>query len=431
MSDLQELNIIMVGPRGVGKTSFLAAMHEEFETTFWDAGLNTWTSEETETRVALEDCKRVLKSIGDYRLQKQVNPTPPKDIPWEDKGLVFEIGSRGKKFMRVRFTDPSGEYFKPKTEDQNKDYVRDKLNECDAVIIPVDSTALMEKKTGKVKASEIGDWHDDKNDPKHITRLLKDAYASLSRPRLVIFVPIKCEPYVKTERGAQDLLEHVQLGYRDLINFFREDARQDKIAVVIAPVQTIGHIAFSHAEKTTFDNGEVYTKFIYNKTPLDAPYEPKNSDQPLRYVFRFLLNVFNESRKLELERAKQKLKRLEHEVGAKAQELEQARENLYSAEQRLKERRRMWAPFRFVADFFDDVYSPHDQAKSEFEVRQDSLNVIKAEKFAIGGQVNATEEQIQAFNSAIMKFAVGCKKENGFAILQGHAKWLPDPSKDN
>lgn len=426
MSDLQELNIIVIGPRGVGKTSFLAAMHEEFETTFWDVGLNTWTSD-TRTLGTLEECKEVLKSLGDYRLQKKVNPTPPNDIPWEDKGLVFEIGSRGKKFMRVRFTDPSGEYFKPKTEDKNKDYVRDQLNKCDAVIIPVDSTALMEKKTGKAKSSETGDWHDEKNDPKHITRLLKDAYASLSRPRLVIFVPIKCEPYVKTDRDAQALLEHVKLGYRDLIDFFKEDERYDKIAVAITPIQTIGHIAFSHAEKTE----EGFTKFIYYKTPLDAPYEPRNSDQPLRYVFRFLLNVFNESRKLELERAKQELENLEHEAGVKAKELEQAKESLYSAEQRLKDRKQMWAPFRFVADFFDDVYSPHNEAKSEFEVREGILNVIEAEKFAIGGQVNATEEQIQAFNNAIMKFAVGCKKEQGFAILQGHARWLPDPSKDN
>lgn len=223
------------------------------------------------------------------------------------------------------------------------------------------------------------------------------------------------------------MLDHVRLGYRELIDFFKEDERYDKIAVVITPIQTIGHIAFSHAEKTE----EGFTKFTYYKTPLDAPYEPKDADQPLRYVFRFLLNVFNESRKLELERAKQALNRLEHEAGTKAKELETAKERFRSAEQRLKDRKRMFAPFRFVADIFDDsVYSSHDIAKSEVEMKKEALHVIESEKFAIGGEVNATEEQIKAFNDAIVKFATGCKQSHGFAILQGRSKWLPVPNNN-
>jgi len=428
MSDLQELNIIMVGRRGVGKTSFLAAMHEEFETTFWDTGLNTWTTDSI-TLDSIEDCKKILKNIG-YRLEKIVDKTPSKINPWEDKGLIFEIGSRGKKFMRVRFTDPSGEYFFRTASDKQKDYVRDQLNKCDAVIIPVDATALMEKKTGKVKASEVGDWHHETNDPEHITRLFKDSYLTLSRPRLVIFTPIKCEPYLKTERDAQNLLDHVRLGYRELLDFFKEDERYEKIAVVITPVQTIGHIQFSHAEKIKTETGDK-TNFIYYKTPLDAPYDPQDADQPLRYVFRFLLNVFNESRRLELERAKQALNRLEHEAGTKAKELDMAKERFRSAEQRLKDRKRMFAPFRFVADIFDDsVYSSHDVAKSEVERKKEALHIIESEKFAIGGQVNATEEQIKAFNDAIVKFATGCKQDHGFAILQGRSKWLPVPNNN-
>ena len=55
MQDLQELNIIMVAPRGVGKTSLLAAMHEEFDKTFESAGLTTWTTD-GKTLDAIEDC---------------------------------------------------------------------------------------------------------------------------------------------------------------------------------------------------------------------------------------------------------------------------------------------------------------------------------------------------------------------------------------
>ena len=122
MEDLQELNIIMVAPRGVGKTSLLAAMHEEFNKTFDSAGLTTWTTD-GKTLDAIEECKCLLQNM-DYRLQRLVDPTPPQVNPWDDDGFVFEVGSGGRKFMRIRFTDPSGEYFKPTATTDQKEYVR-------------------------------------------------------------------------------------------------------------------------------------------------------------------------------------------------------------------------------------------------------------------------------------------------------------------
>lgn len=421
MKDLQELNIIMVAPRGVGKTSLLAAMHEEFDKTFESAGLNTWTTD-GKTLDAIEDCKRVLRNM-DYRLQRAVDPTPTALDPWDDEGFVFEVGSDGRKFMRVCFTDPSGEYFKPTATADQKEYIREQLNECDAVIIPIDSTALMEKKTGRTKTTEIGSWHEEKNDPARITKLLKDAYAGLTRPRLVILVPLRCETYMKTDQDANDLLEHVKIGYRELLDFLKQDEQYHKLAVVVAPVQTIGHITFSHAESI---NG--FTRFFYNKVPLDAPYAPKDGDQPLRYVLRFLLNVFNEGRKLELERAKQDLERLEAEASTKADQLEEARRRLNLAEHRVKERKYLWAPFRWFADIFDDVHTPYNQATARYSEQASDLKHTESQKVVVQDRAEATVAQIQAFNTAISKFAFDCKQERGFAILQGRAKWL-NPSQ--
>ena len=174
MNDLQKLNIIMVAPKGVGKTSLLAAMHEEFEKTFASAGLTTWTTD-SKTLDAIEDCKRLLQTM-DHRLQKLADQTPPQLALWDDEGFVFEVGSGGRKFMRICFTDPAGEYFKPTATPDQKKYICEQLKKCDAIIIPIDSTALMEKKTGRTKPTELGTWHNEKNDPARITELLKDAY---------------------------------------------------------------------------------------------------------------------------------------------------------------------------------------------------------------------------------------------------------------
>jgi Double-GTPase 2 len=419
-NNIPKLNIIMVAPRGVGKTSILAALHEEFNKTFEMAGLNTWTTD-TQTLDSIEECKRLLRNM-DYRLQRLVDPTPPKIDPWEDQGFVFDVGSGGKKFMRVQFTDPSGEYFKPSATPEQKGYVMQQLNECDAVIIPIDSTALMEKKTGRTKIGELSPWHEFKNDPERITHLLKDAYANLAKPRLVILAPLKCEAYMKTDKEANNLLDHIKIGYRDLLDFFREEERYTKLAVVVTPIQTIGHIAFSHAE--TIDD---YIRFYYNKEPLDAPYEPKNGDQILRYVLRFLLNVFNESQAIELEKAKADLLRLEREEGYNAIKLTDAKKRLTLAETKLNERNKVWTPLRHVYNIFDNVPALHDDAKNFVSETKSTLKIIEDQKYTVQEQADATVAQIQAFNLAISRFAIDCKQDCGFAILQGRARWLPIP----
>ncbi|BAY87999.1 hypothetical protein NIES267_75410 (plasmid) [Calothrix parasitica NIES-267] len=415
MSKLQELNIIMLAPRGVGKTSLLAAMHEEFDKTFESAGLTTWVSD-SQTLDAIEECKRLLQNM-DYRLQKLAEPTVPKLNPWEDEGFVFEVGNGGKKFMKIRFTDPSGEYFKPTATPDQKKYVKEQLTLCDAVIIPIDATALMEKKTGRTRNAEIGSWHVEKNDPERITKLLKDAYESLTKPRLVILAPLKCESYMKTDEDANDLVDHIKIGYRKLLDFLKEDALYDKLAVVIAPVQTIGHITFSHAET---DNNS-FTKFFYNKVPIDAPYAPKDGDQPLRYVLRFLLNVYNQVLNSQLKKARKNLSELEEQVGVKADQLDSARRKVNVAEQRVNQRKR-WGPFKFIADLFDDVDTKHSQAKKSCAEKENVLKKTENQKSQIESTVDATEDQIEAFNTVISKFANDCKQERGFAILQGRAR---------
>ena len=96
-----ELNIIMVAPRGVGKTSILAAMHEEFDKTFSSAGLETWTTDSS-TLDAIERCKEILRFIDPRLKERQTTPTSPQEDPWNDEGFLFEVGNGNKKFMQIR-----------------------------------------------------------------------------------------------------------------------------------------------------------------------------------------------------------------------------------------------------------------------------------------------------------------------------------------
>ncbi|CAD5950363.1 TRAFAC clade GTPase domain-containing protein [Planktothrix agardhii] len=415
-----ELNIIMVAPRRIGKTSLLAAMHEEFHKTFERANLQTWT-DDSKTLQAITECKQVLKTI-DPKFQKSVETTKPELDPWNDEGFVFELGSGGRKFMAIRFTDPTGEYFATNSTQRQKDYVKQRLLKCDAVIIPIDATALMEKKTGRVNYSEVGTWHEEKNDPERITTLLKAAYAGLSVPRLVILAPVKCETYMRTSQDAENLLQHVQIGYQKLLNFLKSDGLFGKVAVVVTPVQTVGNVVFAYHK--TRDDG--FIKFEYNKTEIKAPYAPKDGDQPLRYVLRFLLNLYNEEKKRQLEEDQKELSELEKNLSKEKDERDEAKQKVAEREKAFIERKQTWLPIRFVANLFDDAYTPYKEAKENFKSTEKTVHETQTKVKNSEIKVQATQKEIDIFNKAIFSFAIGCKNSDGFAILQG-AKWLPIP----
>ena len=417
-----ELNIIMVAPRKIGKTSLLAAMHEEFHKTFEQANLQTWT-DDTRTLQAITECKIVLRTI-DPKFQKSVKRTDIFDDLWDDKGFVFELGSGGRKFMKLRFTDPSGDYFATDSIQTEKEYVKEKLLKCDAVIIPIDATALMEKKTGRVNYSEVGTWHEEKNDPERITTLLKDAYAGLRVPRLIILAPVKCETYMRTSQDAENLLQHVQIGYQKLLNFLKSDGLFGKVAVVVTPVQTVGNVVFAYHK--TRDDG--FIKFEYNKTEIKAPYAPKDGDQPMRYVLRFLLNLYNEEKKRQLEQDQKELAELEKSLSIEKDKLDEVKQKVAQRQKAFREQQQLWFPFRSIDKLFDDKYGAYKTAQENLKSTKKTVQDIQTKVQKSKTQVQATQEEIKIFNNAIFSFAIGCKNSDGFAILQG-AKLLPIPHK--
>jgi hypothetical protein len=418
-----ELKVIMVAPRGIGKTSLLAAMHEEFPKTFERANLQTWVSD-TNTMLAIEDCKNTLRNM-DCRLQKTVTPTQPKDNPFFTKGFIFEIGSTGRKFMKLHFTDPSGEYFKSAANQAQKEYINHQLNICDAIIIPIDATALMETKRGRARAEEIGTWHEERNEPSRITQLLKDAFSDskIVSSRLILLAPVKSESYVRNGQDAERLLEHVKLGYANLLDFLKSDSLVDKISVVVTPVQTIGNVTFAY-HKPDIQTG--FTKFFYHKTPINAPYAPKDGDQPLRYVLLFLINLYLEEKRKILEEEQEKLQSLKNDFNVKSEQYEKAKEEYDYTKRKLEARNRVWWGFRHVANFFDDRKTIFEIAQNEFSSSKQEKNNIEKKVDESQESVEEQEKQISAFSNALFRFAIGCKNTDGFAVLQGH-KYLEIP----
>jgi len=260
---LPVLNVTMLGPRGVGKTSLLAAMYDQFEKVSQDLQL-----------VPDED----IKSILEGRLKELKNLAGDSIIirdgvikTDDPRSFRFELGETGTKAsLEINFQDYPGEYLNKSGKlEEVKGFIRDSA----AVLIPIDTPALMERK---------GKYHDQFNQPSKLNDLFKEVYKDLDSPRLVILAPVKCEKYMQ---NAPELFRRIREGYQKLLTQFASYKLLPKVAVAIVPVQTVGSVVFSYIEE--HENKE--PTFYYSKPQPDDSYDPQNTEVPLRYLLRFLV----------------------------------------------------------------------------------------------------------------------------------------------
>lgn len=119
-----------------------------------------------------------------------------------------------------------------------------------------------------------------------ITNWFKEVYQDIKSPRLVILAPIKCESYLQNNKSATELLRRIKAEYAVLLDLFSSEALLQKVAVVITPVQTVGTVFFSSIK--IIEGNPI---FHFKKLHPDAEYCPKDNEQPLKYLLRFLLKL--------------------------------------------------------------------------------------------------------------------------------------------
>jgi hypothetical protein len=277
---MQELKVTMLGPSGVGKTSLLTAMYEQFERNIGQTNLQL--TPDLESAALLQERLAELKTLPDsFETKGWMQSTE------EHKSFIFEVGRKGAiPSLNLHFQDYPGEYLAAKSSREEKEKVEKFVRESAAVAIAIDTPALMEKN---------GQWHDTVNKPQQIANLFKRVYQELDTPRLVIFAPVRCEKYLQDEKSRAELVKQVQEGYARLLDLFRSESLLSKVVVIVTPVQTVGTVVFSRIE--TLDDKPL---FIFRKTSHDAQYNPQDSEQPLRYLLRFLLRLHLDRRNLGL-----------------------------------------------------------------------------------------------------------------------------------
>ncbi|NCO74865.1 MAG: hypothetical protein GW795_10065 [Cyanobacteria bacterium] len=274
----QTLKVTMLGHSGVGKTSLLCAMYDQFDQIIGKTNLQLTPDDETKTIL-----DNRLKQLKESAQQNSIKIRGGLDKTITTRTYNFDLGKTGKTpSIEIQFQDYKGEYL-VKSEELQK--IKEFIDESVAIIIPIDTPALMENNS---------QWHEKLNQPQVIYDLFKSSFADLDFPKLVIFAPVKCEKYLRNTTGEQQLVTAIQEKYSNLLSFFRNDALVPYVAAVMTPVETLGSVDFSRVEED--ENGESIFYFI--KRDPNRFYEPKNSDQPLRYLLRFLLKLHLQKQKM-------------------------------------------------------------------------------------------------------------------------------------
>lgn len=272
-----DIPIAMVGARGVGKTSMLTAIWNEFETVFPDPDLQCIPDDRS--RRILVRKKQELEKLA----SGPVGPCPPEaGIQGTADIAIYKLTlhhTPTQAELTITFTDYPGAWLTDvdgPVERQQK--VLQAIQDARILLLPIDSPALM----------ELPAYEDIRNDPDSIGYALRDTLkSSPHQDSLVIFSPIRAEKWLQ-HSDQLPLLQRFEERFRITRGTIGAYAKNDgnvgkvtakRVASVLCPIQTLGSVHFDR-----FENG----------TPLflrvnAGGYAPVGCDQPLRLALMFML----------------------------------------------------------------------------------------------------------------------------------------------
>ena len=284
-----KVQVMMVGGRRCGKTSVLAAMKSNFEQQFAETDL-TMSYADLETLSILEEKNN---EIEEYFLGSDNRTFSPDCNPTAEMTTYsLEVGIKDKRdSMQVNFVDYPGEWLADK---EHENLLFETMKKSQVLMIAIDTPHMME---------EEGKYNERRNFCHRTGEMIKMALEK-ARPQrmLVLFVPLKCERYLKDNKMDKVLTATMQ-SYEELIRYFKKNPT--KYEVAITPIFTLGKAYFSHFERDR-ESGDVKINRQFG-TPKKAIYcfddnagrkpEPKHCEQPLVYLLTYLMYLSEKNKK--------------------------------------------------------------------------------------------------------------------------------------
>ncbi|MGN0495799.1 MAG: hypothetical protein ACI4GW_06195 [Lachnospiraceae bacterium] len=236
---MANLKVLMMGGRRCGKTSALASLFDQMI----HGKTNEFLTVCDKTVLEEKDGEK-QDSLTGKRLELEHFISKGKNNTFlADKGptmnywkyvLQLQIPGTDKR-MEVEFLDSAGEFFDAggKHHNETVSFVR----ECDVFVVIVDTPYLMAGSKVEAEAANV-------IDSIH-TFLMQIDSQNGRKAKQVLFVPIKCEKWVK-EGKVEDVVKAIEEKYDATIRDLRAS---NKTEISIIPIETAGDIIFAELKE--------------------------------------------------------------------------------------------------------------------------------------------------------------------------------------
>ncbi len=236
---METFEVVMIGNTAVGKTSMLAALAKELD------------AYNISGPVALEPTTHELKIIEKQwtEMTEQVESQAPfttlstgiggAAVDFVEHKFDFKVD--GSKEATVLFTDTRGG-ITGDPDEWHKTGLIERVNNAFGVFCVVDASVLME-----CKASKNADY----NCPNYVKQLLKDVFCDDDdkQPRFIAFVLIKCEKYMATKKGQEELSVAFHKVYDNVVDMLNKVDTPPNIYALA--IQTMTCVSFFKLNDST------------------------------------------------------------------------------------------------------------------------------------------------------------------------------------
>ncbi len=256
-----EINVCMMGPRSVGKTTIMTSIFYEMS-----EGLSN-----TKLYMSFANPAENGKMGAFYQgLRRAVERQNPSELPasYSEEQFRFNIGLKGRQpSVKLAVQDYPGEYL-----ENQPDKVREFVQRSQIVLVAIDTPYLMEADQ---------ECNEARNQIKLVTEYLTSNVNAIKN-KLVLLVPLKCERYAHDGR-IDEVSERVAYAYGGLKDCFV----QNNIACIVTPIQTLGGIELDKMIDNPDALDGIWKRSIYRPYSALPRYAPLFCRQPFYYLLAY------------------------------------------------------------------------------------------------------------------------------------------------
>ena len=281
---MAQFNVLMFGSRRAGKSTILSSMIDSFEK-LSACNITLTATEDTEGLLKLkkQDSEKIFDMKPEDTMKWVIEEIPSQ----VSDSYEFIMSAPGSDEHMLCFKDIPGEWLM-----NNESELREELKKSQIIIIAIDTPHLIE---------ENGQHSDAFHITCNVNTLLAHIKSEEDVPRMILFVPIKCEKYYYAGR-MQEVVDAIEKQYEDLLTTLRTGKKKNLYTVAITPILSLGGIVFCDFQRDDkgyvdvikiqdSSNPSLYLRpkaAYYQLYEPDPSFKPKFCEQPVLYVLSFI-----------------------------------------------------------------------------------------------------------------------------------------------